>query len=131
MSKDLPALARSEWALMEALWIRGRATAGALQADLETSQDWAYSTVKTMLDRLVEKGYVKARRVGNVYEYSPKVRRNAVVSRTIDDVAQRVMAGSVTPLIHRLVQRHPLSPDEIRELRDMLDSYSPPAGDDG
>ena len=131
MSKDLPALARSEWTLMEALWNRNRATAGTLQADLKTSQDWAYSTVKTMLDRLVEKGYVKARRVGNVYEYAPKVRRNAAVSRTIDDVAQRVLAGSVTPLIHRLVARHPLSPDEIQELREMLDRYAPPPGDDG
>ena len=129
MSKDLPALARSEWTLMEALWVRRRATAGALQADLETSQDWAYSTVKTMLDRLVEKGYVKARRVGNVYEYSPRIRRSAVVSRTIDDVADRVMAGSVTPLIHRLVEKHPLSPGDIEELRAMLDRYSPPAGE--
>lgn len=126
MSKELPALARSEWALMEALWTRGRGTAGALQADLQSTQAWAYSTVKTMLDRLVEKGYVKSRRVGNVYEYAPRVRRGAVVSRTIDDLADRVMAGSVTPLIHRLVERHPLSPDEIQELREMLDRYSPP-----
>jgi predicted transcriptional regulator len=128
VSKDLPALARSEWALMEALWARGRATAGALQADLQGTQDWAYSTVKTMLDRLVEKGYVKSRRVGNVYEYSPKVRRGAVVSRTIDDLADRVMAGSVTPLIHRLVERHPLTSDEVDELRQMLDRYQPPPG---
>lgn len=128
VSKDLPALARSEWVLMEALWKRGRATAGALQADLQSTQDWAYSTVKTMLDRLVEKGYVKSRRVGNVYEYSPKVRRGAVVSRTIDDLADRVMSGSVTPLIHRLVERHPLTQDEVSELRDMLDRYQPPPG---
>jgi len=128
VSKDLPALARSEWVLMEALWTRARATAGALQADLQSTQDWAYSTVKTMLDRLVEKGYVKSRRVGNVYEYSPKVRRGAVVSRTIDDLADRVMAGSVTPLIHRLVERHPLTQDEVSELRELLDRYQPPPG---
>lgn len=128
MSKDLPALARSEWVLMEALWTRTRATAGALQADLQSTQDWAYSTVKTMLDRLVEKGYVKSRRVGNVYEYSPKIRRGAVVTRTIDDLADRVMAGSVTPLIHRLVERHPLTQDEVSELREMLDRYQPPPG---
>jgi len=128
VSKDLPALARSEWVLMEALWTRGRATAGALQADLQSTQDWAYSTVKTMLDRLVEKGYVKSRRVGNVYEYSPKIRRGAVVTRTIDDLADRVMSGSVTPLIHRLVERHPLTQDEVSELREMLDRYQPPPG---
>ena len=100
-----------------------QATASALQADLRASQGWAYSTVKTMLDRLVEKGYVKSRRVGNVYEYSPKVRRGAAVARTIDDLADRVLAGSISPLIHRLVERRRLNDDEIRELRRMLDGY--------
>ncbi len=123
MSRELADLAKSEWSLMEALWARGQATASALQADLRSSQGWAYSTVKTMLDRLVEKGYVKSRRVGNVYEYSPKVRRGAVVARTIDDLADRVLAGSVSPLIHRLVESHRLNDVEIRELRRMLEAY--------
>ena len=123
MSKELADLAKSEWALMEALWKRGQATAIALQADLRASQGWAYSTVKTMLDRLVEKGYVKSRRVGNVYEYSSKVRRGAVVARTIDDLADRVLAGSVSPFIHRLVESRRLNDDEVRELRKMLDEY--------
>jgi len=123
MSKELPDLAKSEWSLMEALWTRGEATASALQADLRATQDWAYSTVKTMLDRLVEKGYVKSRRIGNVYEYSPKIRRGAVVARSIDDLAERVLSGSISPLIHRLVETRRLNNDEIRELRQMLDSY--------
>ena len=114
---------KSEWVLMEALWRRREATASALQADLRSSQGWAYSTVKTMLDRLVEKGYVKSRRVGNVYEYSAKIRRGAVVARTIDDLADRVLAGSISPLIHRLVERRRLNEEELRELRRMLDDY--------
>jgi BlaI family penicillinase repressor len=129
MSKELADLAKSEWVLMEALWQRREATASALQADLRSSQGWAYSTVKTMLDRLVEKGYVKSRRIGNVYEYTPKVRRGAVVARTIDDMADRVLAGSVSPLIHRLVESRRLNDDEVRELRRMLDDYPASAGE--
>ncbi|MFN0050575.1 MAG: BlaI/MecI/CopY family transcriptional regulator [Planctomycetales bacterium] len=125
MSRELAALARSEWMLMEALWARGRAPAGALQADLQDSQGWAYSTVKTMLDRLVEKGYVKSRRVGNVYEYSPRMHRGTVVSKVLDDLTARVLTGSVAPLIHRLVERRALTAEEIQELREMLDRYAP------
>lgn len=123
MAKDLPALAPAEWALMEALWERGRATAGALQADLQSTRDWAYSTVKTILDRLVDKGYVKSRRVGNVYEYTPRIRRGAAVDRTLDDLTERVLDGSVAPLIQHLVERRGLSHDEVRDLRQMLDAY--------
>jgi predicted transcriptional regulator len=110
---------------MESLWARGHGTASALQADLRSTQGWAYSTVKTMLDRLVEKGYVKARRVGNVYEYSSRVRRGAVVARTIDDLAERVLAGSISPLLLRLVETRKLNAEEVRELRQMLDGYEP------
>ena len=54
MRKTNNELAKAEWSLMEALWARGRATATDLQNDLQDHQGWAYSTVKTMLDRLVE-----------------------------------------------------------------------------
>ncbi len=123
--KPLPDVAKSEWVLMEALWARGHATATDLQKDLEPQQGWAYSTVKTMLDRLVEKGYVKWRRQGNVYEYSPRVRRKTAVARVVDDVLDRVLEGAAAPFIQRLVERRGLTRNEAEELRQMLDAYTP------
>ncbi len=109
---------------MEALWTREHSTATELQHDLEEAHHWAYSTVKTMLDRLVAKGYVKARRIGNVYEYTPKVRRGSVVARAVDDLFDRVLVGSLAPMLDRLIESRRLSSGEIDELRDMLDQYS-------
>ena len=124
-------LGRSEWAVMEALWSKGRGTATNLQRDLEDVHGWAYSTVKTMLDRLVAKGFVKARRVGNVYEYRPRVQRKSVVARAVDDLFDRVLEGSLTPLIDRLVERRRLTTKEIGELREMLDRYAEDAVETG
>ena len=124
MTKPLADIAKSEWVLMEALWSRARGTATELQTDLKQSQGWAYSTVKTMLDRLVGKGYVKSRRVGNVYEYKPRFNRKAVVFRVLDDVVERVLEGSVAPFIHRLVEQQRLTKADAAELRTMLDNYS-------
>lgn len=122
--KPLPDMAKSEWVLMEALWARGQATATELQRDLESQQGWAYSTVKTMLDRLTEKGYVTWRRRGNIYEYSPRVRRKTVVQRVLDDVVDRVLEGAAAPFIQRLVERRRLTRDEAQELRKILDAYA-------
>ena len=108
---------------MDALWSRGRGTATDLQKSLEATKGWAYSTVKTMLDRLVEKGYVKARRVGNVYEYSAKVQRPAAVNRVVDDIADRLLAGSVAPFMQRLIEKRRLTPEEAGGLRTLLDQY--------
>jgi BlaI family transcriptional regulator, penicillinase repressor len=117
-------LGRAEFAVMEALWTRGQSTATELQHDLEETHHWAYSTVKTMLDRMVTKGFVKARRVGNVYEYTPKVHRKSVVARAVDDLFDRVLAGSLAPMLDRLIESRRLSSDEVEELRGMLDQYS-------
>ena len=124
MSKREHELAKSEWSLLEALWTRGRATATELQNDLKEQQGWAYSTVKTMLDRLVDKGFVNSRRVGNVYEYSAKLRRQSAVGRVVDDVFDRVLEGSVAPFLDRLIQSRRLSKGEIEDLHTMLNRYS-------
>ncbi|NLS91399.1 MAG: BlaI/MecI/CopY family transcriptional regulator [Planctomycetaceae bacterium] len=123
MSNPSAELGRAEWAVMEALWSRENSTATQLQHDLESQHHWAYSTVKTMLDRLVAKGFVKARRIGNVYEYTPNVHRRSVVARAVDDLFDRVLAGSLTPMLDRLIESRRLSSAEIDELRQMLDQY--------
>ena len=124
MSKTPAELSKAEWVVMEGLWARRRGTATDLQKVLEEKQGWAYSTVKTMLDRLVDKGFVKARRVGNVYEYMPRVQRKSVVARVVDDVFDRVLEGSLTPFLDRLIESRKLSSEEIDELKEMLDQYS-------
>jgi predicted transcriptional regulator len=113
---------------MDALWEAGQATATDLQRALAPTRGWAYSTVKTMLDRLVEMGYVKARRVGNVYEYSPRNKKPTVVGKIVDDVAQRLFDGATAPFIQCLLERGKLTPDEVNDLRQLLDNHGEPKG---
>lgn len=117
-----------EWELMDALWAASQATATDIQNQMHSSRGWAYSTVKTMLDRLVNLGYVKARRVGNIYEYSPKSKRPTVVGKLLDDVTQRIFGGAAAPLIQTLIERNSLTDDEVRHLRKMLDDYQQSEG---
>ena len=123
VSKQLADLSKTEWKIMDALWTRGRATATELQRDLFATQRWAYSTVKTMLDRLVDKGYDRTRRVGNVYEYSPKIKRPVAVMRVIDDVVDRILSGSAGSLVQRLIEQKRLTDEEAARLREMLERY--------
>ena len=125
MSKSVE-LTRAEWALMQCLWQQGRASATELQKLLTDEQGWAYSTVKTMLDRMVDKGFVTAERVGNVYEYTPRLRRQSAVGRVVDDVFDRVLEGSLSPLVSRLIENRRLSASDVAQLRAMLDSYEEP-----
>ena len=109
---------------MDALWEEKQATASDLQRSLAGSQDWAYSTVKTMLDRLVDMGYVKARRVGNVYEYSPKIKRPTAVGRVVDQMVDRLFGGSVAPFVQHLVERGDFESQDVKKLKAILNQYT-------
>ena len=122
MNKPLE-LTKAEWALMQCLWQRGKASATELQKLLAEQQGWAYSTVKTMLDRMVEKGVLSTERIGNIYEYSPRLRRQSAVGRVVDDVFDRVLEGSLSPFVSRLIENRRLSSKDIAELREMRDRY--------
>lgn len=128
MARERNELTDREWELMDALWVAGQATATDIQNQMQASRAWAYSTVKTMLDRLVAMGYVKARRVGNVYEYSPKSKRPTVVGKLLDDVTQRIFGGAAAPFIQTLIERNALTEDEVQSLRKMLDDYQQSEG---
>ncbi|MCA9177309.1 MAG: BlaI/MecI/CopY family transcriptional regulator [Planctomycetales bacterium] len=122
-------LSKAEWALMSALWARERGTATEIQKDLQDTQGWAYSTVKTMLDRLVEKGFVSFRRVGNVYEYFPSVHRKSAIARALDDMIDRVLDGAITPFFSRLLERRQLKASEVEELKSILNQHGQDASD--
>jgi len=123
MNKRRDELTKLEWVLMDALWDLKQSTASEIQQYLKSSQNWAYSTVKTMLDRLVEMGYIKARRVGNVYEYSPKIKRPTAVRRVVDEMIDRLFGGSVTPFVQHLVERGEFEDEDVAKLKSILDQY--------
>jgi BlaI family penicillinase repressor len=116
-----PEILETEWDILDALWSEERATARDVTRALADKRGWAYSTVKTMLDRMVEKGLVAARQVGNVWEYTPGVPRRKAQSwawRRLVDVA---FGGAVAPTLAFVAREGKLSRQERAELRALLD----------
>lgn len=90
----------AEWELLEALWSHERATAREIGESLADTRGWAYSTVKTMLDRMVDKGLVATRRVGNVYEYRAAVERSEAARSAWKTFVDRAFGGAALPALH-------------------------------
>jgi BlaI family penicillinase repressor len=64
-------LSEAEWQIMNALWKRSPATARDLIEYLPKDTNWAYTTIKTMLSRLLSKHAVSERKRGNTSVYEP------------------------------------------------------------
>lgn len=117
-------LSRAEWTVMHALWEGAPATVREVLTRTEGRAAWAYSTVKTMLDRLVEKGAVAAEARGKSNCYRPLVERDEAQARAAESLADQAFGGGVGSLIHFLVERETLSDRERALLRQLLDEES-------
>jgi BlaI family transcriptional regulator, penicillinase repressor len=111
----------TEWDLLETLWTKERATAREVTEALAKKRGWAVSTVKTLLDRMVLKGLVSARQVGNVWEYTPAVRGVDARRSAWMDLVDKAFGGAVAPALHFLAKDAKLSKKELAELRALLD----------
>ncbi len=89
----------AEWRLLEALWILERATARQVADDLHDAHQWAYSTVKTMLDRMAAKGLVDARQVGNVWEFTAAVKPDDARRSAWKRFVGSAFGGAVAPAL--------------------------------
>jgi BlaI family transcriptional regulator, penicillinase repressor len=122
MGLDLPTLTDAEWKVMHAVWgRRGEVSARDVHAALAADTGWAYTTVKTMMDRLTQKGVLDARVERNVSWYASRLSRARAVARAARDLAERAFGGAVAPLVHHLVRSEKLSAADRAELRRMLD----------
>lgn len=121
MEPETKIVHETEWDLLSALWDRETATAREVAEALASSRGWAYSTVKTMLDRMVQKGLVAARRVGNVYEYSAAVDRTDAARSAWRRFVDTAFSGAMAPALQFLAEDARLTKRQRKQLARLLE----------
>ena len=120
--KPFRGISEAELSVLEALW-KAPGAPNELQERLaKTGPDWAYTTVQTLLHRLLEKGFVARKRAGVAQIYTATVDRDELVARHVTDLAARLCDGSMSPLLLSLVKTRSLSRGDLSRFRDMLDA---------
>lgn len=116
--EELPPLGELEDAVMQLVWRHTSATAEELRARLE--RPLKESTVRTVLRRLEEKGYVQHRVDGRTYVFRPAVPAAEVAERSVRGIAARIYRGSLADLLVGLVDDERLTPDELNQLAEQV-----------
>ena len=113
-------LSELEHLVMDVLWKRSHSTAEDVREALAQRHPMKDSTARTILKRLEEKGYVKHHVEGrtNVYRVSEPPRHLAV--RSVQQIIDRLLGGSVEQLIVGMVDRDLLDQRELRRLAEKL-----------
>lgn len=95
--RDLTVLTRRERQIMDILYKRGRATAGEVREDLPGNPH--YSTVRTQLRVLEEKGHVSHEELGLRYVYMPAVPRRAARKSALRHLVDTFFDGSAEQVV--------------------------------
>lgn len=117
-------LTEPEWIIMNVLWDRHPAKARGVVERLPSSVSWAYTTVKTMLDRLVEKKAVKKSKQGKIAYYEPLLSRRQARRTALRMVLNQAFEGAFGPMMHFLAEDEDLSAAERKELSKILSRKS-------
>ncbi len=124
------ALSDAEWRIMRCLWQSGEpSTAREVLERLPASRRrWAYTTVKTMLDRLAAKGAVAADRSASTTVYRARVQEADARRRALKSLLDRAFDGAVASLLGFMGEEGQFSARDRRELEALL---LPPNGATG
>ncbi|WP_372367872.1 BlaI/MecI/CopY family transcriptional regulator [Candidatus Uabimicrobium sp. HlEnr_7] len=118
----LAKLSQTEWVVMKVCWEKKSCSAREVHETV-TSKDWEYRTVKTMLDRLVEKGYLTREKDANICLYITAVSQSSVTNTAIDNFISTVLDNTVTPLFAHFSKGKKLSKKELSSLKQLIDEF--------
>ena len=109
-------LTETEWQIMNCLWERYPATARGIAERLPEQIKWAYTTIRTLLGRLVDKGAVAEYKKGNTSMYEPILTREHAQRSALKTLVNQAFDGAFGPLMHFLINDQNLSPQQRAEL---------------
>jgi BlaI family transcriptional regulator, penicillinase repressor len=118
--KEPITLTEAEWAIMKVVWAHQPCAAGTVQEALAADKSWAYSTVKTTMDRMVQKGLLKIQKIRNLQLFSATVSETSARRGEFQKMLNRAFNGAVGPMMQFLVENEKLTQDDIEQLRTLI-----------
>jgi BlaI family penicillinase repressor len=120
MSKPTVELTEAEWSVIKAVWESEPCTAPAIQEKLFRPTGWTYSTVRTLMDRMVAKRVLKAKKEGKLTIYHSAVTRRQAQHGELFYTLKHAFNGALTPMVQCLLESRDLDAAELAQLESMI-----------
>ena len=120
MSKTRFALTETEWTIIKAVWENEPCAAPAIQEKLFKRTEWTYSTVRTLMDRMVAKGLLTAEKVRNLTRYKSAITRAQAQRGELIYALKHAFNGALTPMVQCLLETNDLSAEELAKLESFI-----------
>ena len=114
-------LTEAEWEIMKVVWEKQPCAAGTVQETLAGSRNRAYSTVKTTMDRMVEKGFLRIEKIRNLQLFKSCISEVEARRGEFRRMLKRAFDGALTPMMQFLIEHEGVSKEEASQLRLLVD----------
>ena len=122
-SKNKTELTEAEWSIIKAVWENEPCTAPDIQQKLAKPTGWTYSTVRTLMDRMVAKGLLHAEKERNVTQYRSAVTRQQAQRGELLYALKNAFNGAFTPMVQCLLDTNKISAGELAEIESLIKEH--------
>lgn len=120
MAKQSVELTEAEWAVIKAVWENEPCTAPAIQEQLQAKTQWSYSTVRTIMDRMVLKGLLTAEKEGKMTVFRSVITREQAQRGELLYALKNAFNGALTPMVQCLLDSGQLSAKDLADLEALI-----------
>ena len=103
----------AEWEVMRVVWANSEVTSKFVAKVLCEKMNWKQATIKTLLNRLLEKNILKKREIGNKYIYSTDFTEKEVANSYILGTFDKICKTKVGEMIGKVIENSELSFDDL------------------
>ena len=111
-------LTNAEHRIMEVIWAKGAATVAEVVEALKGED--AYTTILTLMRILKDKGYLSSRKEGRAFVFVPKVDRDTVARKAVNQLLSKFFAGSPSELVLSFLREEELTPEELDAIKQQI-----------
>ncbi len=113
-------ISQAELVIMKMLWAQSPLSAVQINEQIR-DQNWRMATVKTLINRLLKKGFISYEQQGRTYYSQPVIEKSAYLEAQNESFLNDLYDGRLSDMLAAFTQQERLSRKEIEELKNIID----------
>lgn len=124
----IPKISNAEWEIMKIIWINSEISSINIIQELKNKFEWKPATVRSLINRLLNKNAIGFNKLGYEYLYFPLISENECIRFESHSFINRVFNGSIKSMLLTFAQSEEISETDIEDLKNILNQSSKTKG---
>lgn len=117
---EIPKISNAEWEVMKVIWNHPEITSINIIHELQDKVEWKPPTIKSLINRLLNKNVISFKKLGNEYLYFSLVSEDECIKLESKSFINKVFNGSIKSMLLSFVESKEISESDIEELKNIL-----------